>query len=347
MSITIIGAGLSGLLTGYLLKERGIPFKILEARSRAGGRINTLYETNQAPVEMGATWFNNQHRHLIGLLKELEIGYFEQRMDETVFYETSAASPVQRVQIPSQAPSFRISGGTTSLINALLQKLDETDILYNQKVDHIKINEKRVEVRSEKIFESNSVVLALPPKLWAKRIIFETNLPSDLIHVAVQTQTWMEDSIKIALTYDQPFWEQKNIPNTLFSNSGPITEFYDHSDQERSRYALCGFVSSSLKELSYTDRREQVLQQVEKIFGAKAKGFISYKECVWSKEKYTYEHSDSFLYPHQNNGNPIFREPYFDDKLFISSSESAAKFTGYMDGAVASAYRVSEQIKKL
>jgi monoamine oxidase len=347
MSITIIGAGLSGLLTGYLLKKEGIPFKILEARSRAGGRINTLYEPNQAPLEMGATWFNNQHKHLIDLLTALEIGYFEQLMDETVFYETSAASTVQRVQIPSQAPSFRISGGTTSLINALLQKLDETDILYNQTVNHIKINKKSVEVRSEKIFESNSAVLALPPKLWAKKIVFEPTLPSDLKEVALQTQTWMEDSIKVALTYEQPFWEQDKIPNTLFSNSGPLTEFYDHSDQKRSRYALCGFVSSSLKGLSYTDRREQVLQQVAKTFGTKAKEFISYKECVWSNEKYTYEHSDAFLFPHQNNGNPIFQKSYFDTRLFISSSESATQFAGYMDGAVASAYRVSEQIKKL
>jgi len=347
MSTTIIGAGLSGLLTGYLLKKRGIPFKILEARTRAGGRINTLYEANQAPVEMGATWFNNQHSHLINLLNELEIGYYEQRMDETVFYETSAASPVQRVQIPSQAPSFRISGGTSSLINTLLQKLDETDILYNQTVNHIKITKKGVEVRSDNIYISNSVVLALPPKLWAKKIVFEPNLPADVMNIAVKTQTWMEDSIKIALTYDQPFWEQENIPDTLFSNSGPITEFYDHSNRERSRYALCGFVSSSLKELSYTDRHKKVLQQVKKVFGTKAEEFTSYEECVWSKEKYTYEHSDPFLYPHQNNGNPIFRESYFNNKLFIASSESAAKFAGYMDGAVASAYYATKQIMKM
>ena len=46
--IIIVGAGLSGLLTGYLLKKEGIPFKILEARNRIGGRINTVYGTNEA-----------------------------------------------------------------------------------------------------------------------------------------------------------------------------------------------------------------------------------------------------------------------------------------------------------
>ncbi|MGO3181761.1 MAG: FAD-dependent oxidoreductase [Aequorivita sp.] len=69
--ILIVGAGLSGLLTAYRLKKEGIPFKILEARPRIGGRINTLYGTNNTPVEMGATWFGDQHIHLIALLKRI------------------------------------------------------------------------------------------------------------------------------------------------------------------------------------------------------------------------------------------------------------------------------------
>lgn len=346
MSITIIGAGLSGLLTGYLLKKQGVPFKILEARNRVGGRINTLYEPDKAPVEMGATWFTNQHIRLIKLLEELNVAYFEQRMDNSVFYETSATLPVQRVQIPSQAPSFRISGGTSSLIHALLDTLDENDVLYNQSVARVTFDKDTIRVHAEKTFESTCVILAIPPKLWAKKIVFEPRLPADVLGVAGQTQTWMEDSIKVALRYDTPFWEHGNLPGTLFSNCGPITEFYDHSNHKRDKYALCGFINASLKDLSFTNRRELVLQQVKGVFGAKAKEFIGYEECVWSKEKNTYEAADTFLYPHQNNGHPVFRESYFDDQLFISSSESAAEFAGYMDGTIASAYNIAERILK-
>ncbi|MCJ7758751.1 MAG: FAD-dependent oxidoreductase, partial [Gillisia sp.] len=71
--IIIIGAGLSGLLTAYRLKKEGIPFKILEARNRIGGRINTVYGTDNTPVEMGATWFGSEHKHLRALLEELGI----------------------------------------------------------------------------------------------------------------------------------------------------------------------------------------------------------------------------------------------------------------------------------
>lgn len=93
--IIIIGAGLSGLLTTYRLKKEGIPFKILEARTRVGGRINTVYGTDNTPVEMGATWFGPQHKNLIALLKELEKNYFEQYMDGTVFYQPFSTSTAE------------------------------------------------------------------------------------------------------------------------------------------------------------------------------------------------------------------------------------------------------------
>jgi monoamine oxidase len=342
--IIIIGAGLSGLLTGYRLKLEGIPFKILEARDRVGGRINTVYGTNNTPIEMGATWFTNQHKHLISLLKELEIEHFEQFMDTKVFYETSSTSPAQLVQIPSQSPSYRISGGTSNLINTLYQKLDKKDVLLNQSVTAIKFLEKSVQVKAKEIFEGNTIILAIPPKLWAKNISFEPQLPNELIHIAKQTHTWMEDSIKVALNYKYPFWEQDNLSRTLFSSIGPITEFYDHCNHKKSKYALCGFINSSFQRLSYQERKASVINQIETIFGAKAKTFIDYEECVWSKEKHTFEASDDFIFPHQHNGNPIFNTSLFDDRLLISSSESASEFPGYMDGAV---YSANTTVKKI
>jgi len=342
--IIIIGAGLSGLLTAYRLKQKGIPFKILEARTRVGGRINTVYGTDNTPVEMGATWFGNQHKYLIALLKELGINYFEQYMEGTVFFQPFSTSPAESIQIPIQPPSYRISGGTSNLINTLYQKLDKDDVLLDQPVKEIKFHKNSVQVIAKDVFEGNRVILCIPPKLWAKKILFEPHLPIDLMNIATQTHTWMEDSIKIALTYNQPFWEQENLSGTLFSNTGPITELYDHSNQERSKYALCGFVNSSFQSLTYAERRDRVINQIKNVFGVKAEKFMDYEECIWSKEEDTFVESDSSLFPHQNNGNPIFSKSFFDDKLLISSSESASEFPGYMDGAVYSANVTAKKI---
>jgi monoamine oxidase len=342
--IIIIGAGLSGLLTAYRLKNAGIPFKILEARDRIGGRINTVNGTDDTPVEMGATWFGDQHKHLKALLEELGIEYFEQYMDRIVYYQASPTSSVESIQIPRQAPSYRISGGTSNLINTLYQKLDESDIVLNQSVKEIKSLGGSVHVITDKVYEGSQVVLAIPPKLWAKRILFESNLPDDLMQIAEQTHTWMEDSIKIALTYKSPFWLAEGRSGTLFSNAGPITEFYDHCNHKRSRYALCGFINSSFKELGDRERRALVIAQLKDVFGAKAEEFLDYEECVWSEEKNTFETAGSPHYPHQNNGNQIFRQSFFEDKLVFSSSESASESPGYMDGAVCSANLTAKKL---
>jgi monoamine oxidase len=342
--IIIIGAGLSGLLTAYRLKKEGIPFKVLEARDRIGGRINTIYGTDETPVEMGATWFNSQHQHLIKLLEELGIEPFEQYMEGEAFFQPFSTAPAESIQIPSQPPSYRIAGGSSHLISTLYRQLDGKDVLLNQSVKQIKFHKNVLQVIAKELFEGDRVVLAIPPKLWAKRISFEPELPIDLMNIAQQTQTWMEDSIKVALTYKQPFWQKENLSGTLFSNTGPVTEFYDHCNLDRTKYALCGFINSSLRQLSAVERREHVMQQLKSVFGEQALDFMDYKECVWSQEANTFEASDQGHFPHQNNGHPIFRQSFFEDKLLIASAESAPQFPGYMDGAVQAADRVAQEI---
>ena len=63
--VIVIGAGLCGLYTAFLLQRKGIEVLILEANTRIGGRIKTITGTTAVPMEMGATWFGNQHQHLL------------------------------------------------------------------------------------------------------------------------------------------------------------------------------------------------------------------------------------------------------------------------------------------
>lgn len=344
--IVIIGAGLSGLVAGYQLKKANISFIILEARNRVGGRIYTKNSEKNTPVEMGATWFWEQHTNLKSLLEELRISHFEQYMTGTSFFQPFSTAPASAMPIPSQEPSYRISGGTSTIIHALEEYIGKDHICLNEEVKHIELSEDAITVKTVTSYHASHVILALPPKLWAKRIRFSPSLPNELEGIANETHTWMEESIKVAITYSKPFWRIHEQSGTLFSNSGPITELYDHCNAKENTYALCGFVSSGFQELSIAKRKDLIIQQLINVFGDEAKDFVDYNECVWSQEDKTFVENSTALYPHQNNGHPIYRQAYFNDRLLISGSEASPVFPGYMEGAIISANSVVERVEK-
>ncbi|MBI2981322.1 MAG: FAD-dependent oxidoreductase [Deltaproteobacteria bacterium] len=70
--VLIIGAGLSGLSAGYLLKKQGIPFKILELTTRAGGRLKTAHYQGGVVVEAGLAEFWSDNRAL-DFIKEFNL----------------------------------------------------------------------------------------------------------------------------------------------------------------------------------------------------------------------------------------------------------------------------------
>jgi monoamine oxidase len=154
----------------------------------------------------------------------------------------------------------------------------------------------------------------------------------------------MKDSIKIAVTYKQSFWKEKGFSGTVYSNVGPITEFYDQSDFSDSKFALCGFMNGGLAQFSRAEREQKVKAQLHKVFGDEGSNFIAYEETLWMDEPDTALPTDRFIHAHQNNGHAVFQQPFFGGKLFIAGTETSPQFGGYMEGAVRAADRVIKQI---
>ncbi|HNH02789.1 MAG TPA: FAD-dependent oxidoreductase, partial [Leptospiraceae bacterium] len=73
-NITIIGAGLSGLYSAYLLKNAGYEVTIIEAKNRIGGRVlSYVDEETKLITELGGEWIQENHYTIKSLCKELEI----------------------------------------------------------------------------------------------------------------------------------------------------------------------------------------------------------------------------------------------------------------------------------
>lgn len=344
-NILIIGAGLSGLLAAYRLKNKGFNIKVVEARNRIGGRIHTKATEDRTPVEMGATWFWDENTYLKLLLKELGIENFTQNMQGTAFFEAFSALPPQEVQIPKQPQSYRIAGGTSNLLRKLVSNLTPDELLLNQAVKRLDFSDEKITAETtDSTYEADIIIVTVPPALFVENIVVNPSLEENLLNVGKDTHTWMKDSVKVAVSYEKPFWKSKDFSGTVFSNVGPITELYDHSNAENTKFALCGFVNGGLAQFTKAERKEKVQIQLRKIFGEGGADFISYEETLWMDEPFTNLPSSRYIQAHQNNGHSVFQKPFFDGRLFIAGTETSPEFGGYMEGAIRAVERVVGQV---
>ncbi|HKK24052.1 MAG TPA: NAD(P)/FAD-dependent oxidoreductase [Gracilimonas sp.] len=344
--ILIIGAGLTGLTLAYLLRNSDRKVVITEARDRTGGRIYTKGGDDKTTVEMGATWLGPAHTKLRSLLKEINITSFKQKLGSKAIYEPNSMNPHQLVSLPKeQQESYRIAGGTMTLIDALADERGNADLLLNERVLKVTVRKETLIVETNKdSYEALKVVSTLPPKLLSDTIQISPMLPDPLTNILRSTHTWMGESIKFGLTYEDPFWQKDNSSGTLFSNVGPVNEMYDHSSKDRNRYALKGFLNNSYFSLSEEERLQMILDQLRKYYGEAVDNYLEYHEMVWADETYTYSPYTEHVLPHQHNGHAVFQASYFNNRFFVAGAETSQVSPGYMDGAVYSAQKVFEMI---
>jgi len=345
--VLIIGAGLTGLTLAYRLKNLNINVKLIEARDRLGGRIYSIYNTNEAPLELGATWIVEQQKNILQLLNELNLSVFEQDYGSTAIYQPNPNQKAQLVDLPTHnSVSYRIKNGTQSIISALAEKLLPKSIEFNQKIESIQKNKEGLLVKTiNDKYQASHVVSTLPPLLFSKNITTEPTLPNSLLNTMQNTHTWMHNSIRVGFTYKKAFWKADKTSGTIYANAGPLQEIYDHSDAENSVYALAGFMNNGFTNYSKEERKVLALQQLQAYYGDQALKFDSYEECVWLNETFTTIKSDSFLMPQQNNGHPIYQDSYLEDSLFIAGTETSPVFSGKMEGAIISANIVYNKLK--
>ncbi len=82
--VLIIGGGAAGLMAAHTLKKSRIPFRLIEASSRPGGRIHTIENADGSRLDMGAEFFESHHRLVFELLKEFQIEWEERILNPTL-----------------------------------------------------------------------------------------------------------------------------------------------------------------------------------------------------------------------------------------------------------------------
>lgn len=148
------------------------------------------------------------------------------------------------------------------------------------------------------------------------------------------------------MEYDSPFWRNEGYSGMLYSHAGIITEMYDHTNFEENKFGFTGFLNGGA--ISYTTevRKEFVLRQLGELLGVRALEPTAYFDKVWIDE-FILEGDQIIQRPHQNNGHPLLRESYMNDKLFFGATETSAELPGYMEGAVIAAQSVLAKFNEI
>ncbi|MCI3221199.1 FAD-dependent oxidoreductase [Streptomyces sp. NP-1717] len=191
-SVVVIGAGASGLAAASTLTQAGHDVVVLEARERIGGRLLSAPATPEGTLDLGATWFWDDERHVCTLLSGSGLGSFPQHTTGDAVYQD--AGGVQRLAgNPIDARSNRFTASAASLTDALSAALPSGTLSLGTPVTAIRTTPSSLAVHTpSSVIEAEHVVLAVPPALALARIDFGGRLPADLVHVAEQTPVWME-----------------------------------------------------------------------------------------------------------------------------------------------------------
>ncbi len=380
--VVIVGGGLSGLYAAFLLEQKGIAYKLLEARDRLGGRIavasfsgalnngQSAADTSMANkdnanqdsalitddvFDLGPSWFWPDYQtQLSTLIESLNLSRFAQFEVGDMMVERATDQPPVRMQGYKSTPSsMRLVGGMAALIEALYARLDVKTIITNQTVQQLNRVGEYIDVQSKDaagqltITRARHVLLALPPRLVAGRIAFEPALPQELMTQWQRTATWMAPHAKYVAVYETPFWRDNGLSGAARSAIGPLTEIHDAStvDSHGALFGFFGVPAQTRQRVSDIVLKQHCRAQLVRLFGTQASSPVAEYLKDWAQDRLT-------AMPADINGNgqhavapsAKLQTGAWQDHLTGCGSEWSAQFPGYIAGAIDAAARAVQRL---
>ena len=352
--VAILGSGLAGLNAARILHQAGIPFQLLEARDRLGGRILTVDESGVPDTDgydLGPSWFwPAMQPELADLVSDLGVPAFAQNTVGDMLFERSLREPPQRVSGAGQDQgSMRLVGGTGALVQAIATSLPEGCIRLNAPVTELRLVNDGVVLtiandgKPGEDLVARHVISTLPPRLMAEAIRLHPGVDSATATRWRETPTWMAPHAKFFAIYDRPFWRAAGLSGMARSLVGPLAEIHDATTAS-GRAALFGFVGMPAKNratLSPEALTRAAIEQLARIFGPKAAEPRATLLKDWATDRFTSTTADNAASGHPTATNAPWVTGAWTGRLSLAGSETSATEPGYLAGAVESSRRAT------
>ena len=350
----IIGGGLSGIYAAFLLAARNHSLVLLEARSRLGGRI--LSPVHQGFfADLGPSWYWPMiNPRVTALIKTLGLAGYPQFETGLSRFQDRSGHVETIAGYPMEPPGWRLGGGMISLANGLCARIPENVIRLNhpvceiaQKDSGIQVTVGHLDEEPAGLIEASRVILAVPPRLAARSILFTPDLPYDLTQAMLRASTWMAGQAKFFALYDQADWRRLGLSGQGFSLCGPLGEIHDGSGESDRPFGLTGFMGiPALRRKNRDAMIPMILNQLMLLYGKTAGQPVMVYYQDWAKEVLTAtEYDQRAAHNHPEFHPPAGKTSIWNHTLHFAGSETADHLGGYLEGALASAERaVSEAL---
>jgi monoamine oxidase len=347
--IAVVGAGLSGLYATWLLQQAGHRVLLIEARERIGGRV--LSQSPSAAghrLDLGPSWFwPGMNPRIEKLLKQLGVAAFPQHSRGAAVVEGQDGKIHKHQSSWEQSPaSYRMAGGTQSLVEAIHAQLDERVHFKPQtRVKGMQLRPHAVELSlqdpsGEWSQLAAQVIVTVPPRLLAQDMALEPAWPDALLQDMRATPTWMAGQAKFVAAYPKAFWREAGLSGNGMSHRGPMSEIHDASDGTGQSAALFGFVGASPSYragIGQEELQRQAIAQLVRLFGPEAAQPLWSAVQDWAQEPLTAAREDL---------RPLSYHPMYEvaqlpsawaQRVWLAGTEQSPNYGGYLEGALEAA----------
>ncbi len=263
-----------------------------------------------------------------------------------LFYLNSGGGLERLSNVTHGAQERRFVGGAQQISEQLAAPLGKR-LLLNNPVRLIEQHDGGVRVRTTRgDCIGRHVIVAIPPTL-AARIEYQPRLPA--LRDQLTQRMPMGSVIKCVAVYDQPFWRKAGFSGEFVSDRDPIRLCFDDSSQDARQAALVGFMLGSTAreycERPEIERREAALQSFSRAFGSEARECIAYVDKNWIEDEWSAGCYVGLMPPGAlTECGEALRRPC--GRIHWAGTETATRWTGYMDGALEAGERAANEVAK-
>ncbi|MFE3104060.1 flavin monoamine oxidase family protein [Nocardia tengchongensis] len=183
----------------------------------------------------------------------------------------------------------RVIGGMQQVSQRLAASLG-ADVHLGAPVRRVQWSDTGVTVFADGDLEvrADRVVLAVPPNLYSA-ISFDPPLPRRR-HQMYQHMSF-GFVVKVHAVYETPFWREKGLSGTGFSDTDIVSEVYDNTNHGADNGAMVGFIAHEQADAYFAmgpaERKRAALDCLVRYLGPEAADPVVFYESDWGSEEWT------------------------------------------------------------